>query len=56
MPSNRSNATKKLESSSIFNYVNKELGKSDATHTLTETNLTDDRKLEIKYPLEKIPY
>ena len=50
---------KRLDSSSIFNYVNKELGNFDITHTLIETSLsklTDDGKLETKYPLGKVSY
>ena len=37
---------------SIFNYINKEIGKSDITYTLIEarlSGLTDDGKIEIKY-------
>lgn len=50
---------KRLDSSSIFNYVNKELGNFDITHTLIEislSKLTDDEKLETKYPLGKVSY
>ena len=39
----------------IFNYINKELGKSDITYTLIETRLTrlTDEKTEIKKTIRK---
>ena len=50
---------KKLDTNSIFGYLNKELHNSNITFTLTDTrlsNLTIDGKLEIKYPLGKASY
>ena len=58
MPSYQLVTTKKgPDSNSIFEYINRELKNSDITHTLVDTRLslfTVDRKLEIKYPSEKM--
>ena len=50
------NNKKRPDSSSIFDYINRELKNSDITHTLVDIRLsllTVDGKLEIKYPSGK---
>ena len=53
------NNKKRPDSSSIFDYINRELKNSDITDTLVDIRLsllTVDGKLEIKYPSGKTSY